>query len=798
MLNFFSGLEHLIYKAIHYSISDSYYLLPVIGSIHFFLIGLINKSRKQVFLSSILLLFFCISFPLIKLIPNLGSDAFAEFQKINLSEVFFYTKTLNFFSGWTLNHYILWSAIILSYTIFILFLSFLFKKKFSLNYLYINYLVIFLIIIIPTSVNLFSVSKLYIYSIDDKKKQSSNIIYDIYDLEIQNYFNKDLSLLLYIGESTTRLHWSIYDYIRPTNKKLEIFNKKKSLILFDNVHSTHTHTSPSLLDALTIKSEKPQIRTLSSINEYKRYTIVDILNLSNIQTKLFSTQAKSGSWNLASNLIFKNASEKKYSFKHNLGNANYLNKDKLYDHEFLKNFTEEIKKDLDQSNFYVFHSYAGHGNYLKNIPKEYHYNLDNFYETKEDMAIFGKDFKKNQRDFLEGYDSSINYITDNIVFTLKEIEKINKPIIFIYTSDHGESPLTGLGHDSSRYIWEMSAVPFLIYFNELAKKKYPDLFDKLNKRSKQKKKELLNNLPSLFLELYGIEAFDDKDDENQISKCKFGYGNCLDDYHIIRNQTNSLGVVNFTYPIEKNNYIDNTDRPTAHFNIKNYFETTGNKDLKICSHRTNSIARLIRFNSILNCMEIDVFVENKSLKIGHSINEAVSFKLDDFLKSNIKEKTTLWLDVKNIKDTETCNQFYEILKLIKLKNDNIDYFIELSSNIIEKLTNYENCIKKIQLTNSIVSYYMPNDVKEKCDAEVNLVNTIASECIYLKTIFEKLDINLFTDISFDYNNYEYLKRSESIKNFKLNTWHIPDEEIIKISDQNFRLVIPYNDNVNYN
>ena len=73
---------------------------------------------------------------------------------------------------------------------------------------------------------------------------------------------------------------------------------------------------------------------------------------------------------------------------------------------------------------------------------------------------------------------------------LKEISKLNKPVVFIYTSDHGESPLTGQAHDSSRYIWEMSAVPFLIYFNEEAKLKYPDLFEKLNSRALQKNREL--------------------------------------------------------------------------------------------------------------------------------------------------------------------------------------------------------------------------------------------------------------------------------------------------------------------
>ena len=59
----------------------------------------------------------------------------------------------------------------------------------------------------------------------------------------------------------------------------------------------------------------------------------------------------------------------------------------------------------------------------------------------------------------------MRYVSDNIVLSLKKISKLKKPIILIYTSDHGESPLTGRAHDSSRYVWEMSSVPFLIYFN---------------------------------------------------------------------------------------------------------------------------------------------------------------------------------------------------------------------------------------------------------------------------------------------------------------------------------------------
>ena len=565
------------------------------------------------------------------------------------------------------------------------------------------------------------------------------------------------------------------------------------------MYSTHTHTSPSLLDALTLKTDDNRSSDLKIASEYTRYPIVDILNHSFIKTKLYSTQAKSGSWNLASGLIFKNASEKKYSFKYDLGNANYIRKDKPYDHEFLKEFTNDIKKNYETNNFYVFHSYAGHGNYKNNIPKNYHKYVDSYYSDKDDKSIFGRAFKNNQKEFLENYDSAMNYITDNIVFTLEEISNLNEPFIFIYTSDHGESPLTGRGHDSSRFIWEMSSVPFIIYFNKQAKLKYPKLFENLVARSKEENREILSNLPSLILEIFDIEIFNNKNELKDVSKCKFGDGNCLPNYHTIRNQLDTIGVVNFTYPKDdRKNYIDNTDRATTFSNMKNYFSIINN-DLEICSHRTNSIARFIRFNAILNCMEIDILIENEHLDVGHSKDEATFLRLEDFIKIQKNKKNILWLDLKNLNNAQKCKKLNRILKNIKFENNEIEFFVEFPTHIIEDLPQYKKCIQTIKSMNFITSYYIPNDIKLRCTENNTLKISEINQCQYLENILEKLyKSKLFTDISFDFKNYEILIKSNYIDKFILNTWHIPDEKIVQVSNKNFRLVIPFNDDINYN
>ena len=71
--------------------------------------------------------------------------------------------------------------------------------------------------------------------------------------------------------------------------------------------------------------------------------------------------------------------------------------------------------------------------------------------------------------------------------------------------------------------------------------------------------------------------------------------------------------------------------------MKNYFSKI-KSDLEICSHRTNSIARFIRFNSILNCMEIDVIIENDYLDVRHSTEKSTSLNLEDLIKFKKKKK----------------------------------------------------------------------------------------------------------------------------------------------------------------
>ena len=61
----------------------------------------------------------------------------------------------------------------------------------------------------------------------------------------------------------------------------------------------------------------------------------------------------------------------------------------------------------------------------------------------------GKDHKNFK--LINEYDTVINYIDETlekVVFcSLNESQQNNQPAIFVYFSDHGESPATARGHD---------------------------------------------------------------------------------------------------------------------------------------------------------------------------------------------------------------------------------------------------------------------------------------------------------------------------------------------------------------
>ncbi|HWR01220.1 MAG TPA: sulfatase-like hydrolase/transferase [Chlorobaculum sp.] len=335
-----------------------------------------------------------------------------------------------------------------------------------------------------------------------------------FETTMRNYDNKlpsaikddsDVNLVIYIGESTTAMNMGLYGYPRNTTPNLGRLSKEDPrLLLFYNLFSTHTHTSLSLLEAFSLPIDRSD--DFLPVERRKRVPVVNVLNNVGVRTRLVSNQGMSGTWNQASTIIFRNA---EMSFS--VDNRRYGNSDALlnrpFDDEFFKKTLYSTVDDNTNSGSHVtfLHSYAGHGPYLDNIRESFRKPVDNYLSMNTSTPITASNTIKN----IENYDSAIRYIDYSISKAIDYVRKSNKATIFIYFADHGESPFTGRGHDSSRFIHEMVRIPFLMYFNEAAIKEKPELYHKYEKLSKSRETATLAQLPSVILDLVGIRIIPD-------------------------------------------------------------------------------------------------------------------------------------------------------------------------------------------------------------------------------------------------------------------------------------------------
>jgi glucan phosphoethanolaminetransferase (alkaline phosphatase superfamily) len=786
-------------KILNHFILTAPFMLPLLGAMHIFVYSILERKVKTSLAAGLLIVFLIIIFkPLMSLLPGLGIDSFSESTNFDIKEAFFYIKTFGY-STFSMNSMIFWSVAFSLYGISIWLMQKILVKLGYRRKIIVRFTALIIAVLIVPSIFFKAYTLVSAYQ---KASSIQSIVKENFDsnlISVGVEVNNDipLNIIVYIGESTSRLHWSLYGYPRPTTASLDTYKKREGLIKFENIHSPHTHTSPSLLEVLSISTEDSgSFVSPQPIELRKRTSVVDVFRKGGIETHLYSNQGTSGTWNMASSIIFKNAYVKKYSSTKILGNFDYIDNQKPFDHILLDYFLSHVKViPKEQKSLSVFHSYAGHGSYAQNIPIDYREVIDDYYHETSNAALFGKAKNIATIENIEDYDSAMRYISDNLVQVFNKVDAIDKPTVVIYFSDHGESPLSGRGHDSSRYVWEMSAVPFLMYFNEPAKIALEAKYMTYKARSEVGNDDSLVNLSSLLFDLFGVKITTKIDLKNPLNYCNFGTGNCYPNYHIIRELLDGkISYVSLGDVKSDEDSIDKTDRSTAHANLARRL-LSDNQDLVVCTHRNNSLASIIRSRAINDCLEMDVGVEDASVNIFHPPAKNTGLTLSKALRAIGDRNTIVWLDSKNIDKEKNCSVLAD--EIIDDKNNNISYFVEFPSDSINNLTELSSCMSKLKRHGAYLSYYIPTRLGIKCAASEAGNSPKSPACNKLKKILESVsESKVFSDISYDYTIAPVIDSINSSSVLTHNVWHISDDEVKNLSKGKYRLILPYNDDPN--
>lgn len=206
------------------------------------------------------------------------------------------------------------------------------------------------------------------------------------------------TIVLVIGESTSRLHMSLYGYGRETNPLLSQLKKTDSgLTVFNGVVASRPYTIEMLQQALTFGDQKnpdaylttPSIMNLMKQAGYKTFWITNQQTMTKRNTMLTTFSEM--------------ADEQKYL------NNNRSQNSKQYDEVVFEPFKTALK-DSAKKKFIIIHLLGTHMNY------KYRYT-DSFAQFFGRNAVMPKSLDKRQIKFFNNYDNAVLY-NDYVVSTL--------------------------------------------------------------------------------------------------------------------------------------------------------------------------------------------------------------------------------------------------------------------------------------------------------------------------------------------------------------------------------------------
>ena len=256
--------------------------------------------------------------------------------------------------------------------------------------------------------------------------------------------------VLVIGESQNKGHMSAYGYHRPTTPWLQSIKNQHGFLLFDNAYSCHSHTVPVLTYALTAKNQ------YNTLPLEQAASIIEIAQAADFHTVWISNQVKYGAWDTPVSVIA-DQSQTQYWLNGHLGETTQTT-------HFDLSLVDVLKKlPVFDKALIVVHLMGNHGSYEERYPHAFNRWTGKSHIDKYDNSILYNDFVMKQ-----------------LFSTVKDLPNFQG---MIYFSDHADDVDAGLGHDASRFTFDMARIPLYMYFSDNYIQKYPHTMAILKKHT---------------------------------------------------------------------------------------------------------------------------------------------------------------------------------------------------------------------------------------------------------------------------------------------------------------------------
>lgn len=256
------------------------------------------------------------------------------------------------------------------------------------------------------------------------------------------------TLVLVLGESTTREHMHLYGYPRETTPNLDALAADgKNLTVFSNVVAPRPYTIEVMQQILTFGDEQnpnkfltdPSLINLMKQAGYKTFWITNQQTMTKRNTMLTTFSQQTDEQAYLNNQRNQNASQ--------------------YDGVVLAPF-EKALKDPAPKKFIVVHLLGTHMDYRYRYPEEYAY----FKDRQGAPAALSDD----QVETYNFYDNAVRYNDFVISSLIKRYSAADPNGFLLYLSDHGEDVYSSgnhdrLGRNENAPTRPMYTIPFMIW-----------------------------------------------------------------------------------------------------------------------------------------------------------------------------------------------------------------------------------------------------------------------------------------------------------------------------------------------
>ena len=309
--------------------------------------------------------------------------------------------------------------------------------------------------------------------------------------------NTPRTLVLVIGESTTRSRMGIYGYERDTTPLIEQFEKDNpDFVVFNDVVSSRPYTIEILQQALTLADEQHPDLYLS------KPSLIDLMKQAGYKTFWITNQQTMTKRNTMLTMFSKQADEQFYM------NNDRNQSSRQYDSSVFEPF-KNVLNDPTEKKFIVIHLLGTHMKYELRYPEGHEYQRFN---DKSGLAF---DLDDDKLDVYNSYDNAIMF-NDFVITKLFNLFKASDANGFIlYFSDHGEdvyqtAPHDVLGRNEKAPTRAMYTIPFMLWQSPKWLTNHPNNF-----QSYVNRKFSTQDLIHTWSDLAGL-SFDDYQPERSI------------------------------------------------------------------------------------------------------------------------------------------------------------------------------------------------------------------------------------------------------------------------------------------